>query len=364
MPRGWREWARLTLLALGGFLVLVTLLPLWETDHWWVRLWDYPRAQIAGLLVVVLALLAWIGAGMGRWWWAGGGAMIAAVGWQASHFIPYLPPWPKQVADAASCPAGRSIELLNANVLLSNHRYGDLIALVGRTDPDVVLLLEPGLDWERAIRPLHKRYPFRVGEPVPNSYGMILLSRLPMQAEVLHRIQPGVPSIKARLEMPDGETVELHALHPEPPFPGDDSGERDAELVAVGREVRASGRATLVLGDLNDVAWSRTSKLFLEVSGMKDPRAGRGLYPTFNARYPLLRWPLDHMFVTPHFAVQAVDRLEAIGSDHFPILYRACLTVPAGQRLVPASAAPEVRADASEEVSEGRNEHIEERLGQ
>src|SRR3989337_308824 len=138
---------------------------------------------------------------------------------------------------------------------------------------------------------------------------MIRLSGLPMEGEVLHRMQPAVPSIRARLRLADGQSVDLHAVHPEPPVIGDDSGERDAELVAIGREVRSSGRAAIVMGDLNDVAWSRTSRLFLDVSGMKDPRVGRGLYPTFNAKYPLLRWPLDHLFVTPHFGLQQLDRL-------------------------------------------------------
>jgi endonuclease/exonuclease/phosphatase (EEP) superfamily protein YafD len=358
------RFARPLLLALSAVLVLLTLLPLWETDRWWVRLWDFPRLQVALLLMICILLVAWVGPRKGRVFWTATGAMLAALAWQATHFIAYLPPWPKQVANIANCPPGRSIELLNANVLLDNHRFGELIALVERTDPDVVLLLEPGLDWERAIRPLHSRYSFRIGEPVPNSYGMILLSRLPMEAQLLHRMQPGVPSIRARLRWSGGEAIDLHGVHPEPPVVGDDSGERDAELVAVGREVRASGRATLVLGDLNDVAWSRTSRLFLDVSGMNDPRVGRGLYPTFNARYPLLRWPLDHMFVTPHFGLQQLDRLDAIGSDHFPILYRVCLTQPAGRRLVPVKASREVREDAREEVKEGRDEKAAENLGQ
>ena len=358
------RFARLALLILGSLLVLLTILPLWETDRWWVRLWDYPRLQVASLLLVVVALLAWIGPRKGRLFWGGGGAMLAALVWQATHFIAYLPPFRETVASMENCPDGRSIELLNANVLLDNHRFAELIALVERTDPDVVLLLEPGLDWERAIQPLHARYRYRIGEPVPNSYGMILLSRLPMEAQVLHRLQPAVPSIKARLQLSGGEMIDLHGLHPEPPFPGDDSGERDAELVTVGREVRKSGRATLVIGDLNDVAWSRTSKLFLDVSGMNDPRVGRGLYPTFNAKYPLLRWPLDHMFVTPHFELQQLDLLGAIGSDHFPILYRICLTQPADKRLVPVKASGEVRADASEEVKEGREEKAAENRGE
>lgn len=358
------RFARLFLLTLSAVLVLITLLPLWETDRWWVRLWDFPRLQVALLLMICIALVAWLGPRGRRVFWTAIGAMLAALVWQATHFIAYLPPWPKQVAGTSTCPAGRSIELLNANVLLDNHRYTDLIALVERTDPDVVLLLEPGLDWERAMQPLHARYPFRIGEPVPNSYGMMLFSRLPMNAQVLHRIQAGVPSIKAKLQLSRGEVIDLHALHPDPPLPGDDSGERDAELVAVGREVRSSGRATLVLGDLNDVAWSRTSKLFLKISGMNDPRVGRGLYPTFNAKYPLLRWPLDHMFVTPHFRLQQLDRLDAIGSDHFPILYRVCLTQPADKRLVPIQPSREVRQDAREEVQEGRDEKAAENRGE
>ena len=356
--------ARLILLTLCALLVLITILPLWETDRWWVRLWDFPRLQVAALLIVGILLMVWVGPRKGRLFWTATGAMLAALAWQATHFIAYLPPWPKQVASVAACPEGRSIELLNANVLLHNQRFGELIALVERTDPDVVLLLETDLDWEREIRPLHARYPYRVGEPVPNSYGMILLSRLPMEGEVLHRMQPAVPSIRAKIRLGSGEVIDLHAVHPEPPVIGDDSGERDAELVAIGREVRASGRAAIVIGDLNDVAWSRTSRLFLDVSGMKDPRVGRGLYPTFNAKYPLLRWPLDHMFVTPHFGLQQLDLLGAIGSDHFPILYRACLTQPADKRLVPVKASGEVRADASEEVQEGRDEKAAENRGE
>ena len=53
--------------------------------------------------------------------------------------------------------------------------------------------------------------------------------------------------------------------------------------------------------------------------------SGRGLYPTFNAKYPLLRWPLDHLFVSPHFELMQIDRLPDIGSDHFPIYFRLCL---------------------------------------
>ena len=356
----WRRWGRRALVALAILLILLSFLPLWQTDRWWVRQWDYPRLQVAGLLLLCGAGLALVKIERGRAFWGLVAATVAALAWQASHFIIYQPLWPSEVASARHCPEGRQISLLNANVLMTNRQYGRLLDLVGKRNPDVVLLLETDPAWEKAVAPLARRYPYRLSEPVPNTYGMILMSRLPMSGRIEHRLQPGVPSADVRLRLRGGEEIILHALHPEPPWPGDDSGERDAELVGVGREVRNEGRAAIVMGDLNDVAWSRTSRLFKKVAGVGDPRVGRGFYPTFNANWPLLRWPLDHLFVSPHFELMSIDRQGDIGSDHFPISFRLCLKEEAGKRLVPAQAPPGTEAEASNELRDGRAEKREE----
>lgn len=360
----WRRWGRRALVALAVLLILLSFLPAWQTDRWWVRQWDYPRLQVAGMLVIVGAGLFFVALKRRRWFWGLSASIAAALVWQVSHFLAYLPLYPKDVASAETCPPERSLSLLNANVLLSNKEYPRLLKLVAQRRPDVLLLLEPGTEWAKAVRPLARDYPYRLSEPVPNTYGLILMSRLPMTGRLNHLLQAGIPSAEARLTLRGGQEVILHALHPEPPWPGDDSGERDAELVATGRKVRDSGRASIVIGDLNDVAWSRTSRLFKKVAGMSDPRVGRGFYPTFNANYPLLRWPLDHLFVSPHFEMTAVDVLGDIGSDHFPIAFALCLTERAAERQVAPSASAATEAEASEELREGKQEEREENRGE
>ena len=360
----WRQRGRRALVGLALLLILLSFLPLWSTDRWWVRQWDYPRIQIAGLLLIVGGGLLLTKIERGRRFWALIAGTVAALAWQVSHFLAYLPLHAKEVASADHCPPERSLSLLNANVLLTNDDYPRLLKLVAERRPDVLLLLEPGTLWAKALRPLASDYPYRLSEPAPNTYGMMLMSRLPMAGRINHILQAGVPSAEVRITLRGGQGVILHALHPEPPWPGDDSGERDAELVATGRKVRNSGRASIVVGDLNDVAWSHTSRLFKKVSGMDDPRVGRGFYPTFNANYPLLRWPLDHLFVSPHFEMTAIDVLDDIGSDHYPIAFRLCLTERAATRQVAPNASPATEAEASEELVEGKQEKREEDRGE
>lgn len=357
-------WLGRAFLALLAILVLVTALPVIETDEWWVRIWDFPRLQIGALLLFALAGLAVFGSRQGRSFWIAMLAGLAALAWQAWHVARYLPFWPVEVAKAEQCSPDRHLRLLNANVLLTNRDHAALLKLVRATDPDIILLLETGAEWEQAARPLYASYSHRVSQPLPNTYGIMLLSKLPLESPgIRYLVASHIPSVKTGIRLPSGDVVDFYAVHPEPPLPGDDSGERDAELVLVAREVRESGRAAIVMGDLNDVAWSNTSRLFQRLSGTLDSRVGRGLYPTFPAGRPLLAWPLDHMFVTPHFRLTEIDRRGDIGSDHWPMLFGLCLERDPNRRLNGQSVPTDVREDARDQIEDGREERAEENRG-
>ena len=139
---------------------------------------------------------------------------------------------------------------------------------------------------------------------------------------------------------------------PRPPTPqeSDSSEPRDAELMILGREIERRPGPAIVMGDLNDVAWSHTSHLFQRISGLLDPRVGRGFFNTFNAKNRLMRFPLDHFFHSGSFRLVDFRRLEAFGSDHFPVFIHLSYEPDAEEEQVPEPPAPEDRQEAREKV--------------
>ncbi len=314
------------ILALLALLLLgVTLLARLPVTWWWIRAAEFPRLQFAALALAIL-LAAWLSEP--PWSWFTLAATLVTLLIQLVYILPWTRFWPVQVQRAAPGHERRCLTLLIANVLTPNRNAEGLVGLIRRHAPDVVLTLESDAWWQaRLDEALDADWPHAVKIPLDNLYGMHLYSRLPLvDPRIEWRIQDDIPSIETGVTLPCGEDIRLHAVHPRPPAPGEseESLWRDAELLLIGKQIHADPVPTLVAGDLNDVAWSRTTRLFCRVSGMLDPRRGRGMFSTFHARYPLLRWPLDHVFTSEHFTLKAMHRLPGFGSDHFPILATLC----------------------------------------
>ena len=303
--------------------VLWTALPLVRHEAWWIRAFEFPRVQIA--LLTAAALIGYVSVtGLDRPGEFALALLLAVcVVAQLVRIIPYTPVFPRQVKKAQHPNPASSLSLFIANVWMPNREAHTLLELIRAEDPDVVLLVETDAWWESELGPLDAHYPYAVKHPLDNLYGMHLYSRLELiEPQLKFLIEEDVPSIHSGLKLRSGHRARLHCLHPAPPSPTENptSKERDAELLIVAKTIDADAASEIVCGDLNDVAWSYTTRLFQKLSGLIDPRIGRGMYSTFHARYPFIRWPLDHIFFSPDFTLVALKRLAYFGSDHFPIL--------------------------------------------
>ncbi|EJO8639698.1 endonuclease/exonuclease/phosphatase family protein [Escherichia coli] len=302
-------------------LAVITFIPVSGNTSWVVRVWDFPRLQIlllctlnvflsvvfldsfAELFVVIISLIC--------------------VAYQLVWIIPYTVIGKKQVKEIKDSDGFPGLSILVINVLMTNKKYMPLLELINKEKPDILVLLETNLWWEQKLSPLDEVFPYSLKCPKENLYGMHVYSRMILSdAEIQYLVDKEIPSMHMIVHMPEGQRIRLHCLHPVPPSPteSDESTDRDSELLMVGKSVADSELPVILAGDLNDVAWSATTRLFMKISGLLDPRRGRGFFSTFHSHYFFLRWPLDHVFHSQHFLLKSLRCLPDMGSDHFPVM--------------------------------------------
>ncbi len=303
-------------------MCIPTIASLTRFDIWWVRGFDFPRIQISFLIICVLVASIVVYEFSELWHFIAIGALLFSLFYQFKKIFPYTYLAKKQVMKFKGSDPNTNISILVSNVLTPNKRSDKLISLIKERKPDLVLTLESDKRWEEELSVIEEDYKHNIKIPKDNLYGMHLYSKLELDdIKVRNLVQEDIPSIHGNVILRNGKKVRLHCLHPMPPSPteSETSTNRDAELLMVGRDIDAEKDSILVIGDLNDVAWSRTTRLFQKLSGLMDPRKGRGFFNTFHSKYFLLRWPLDHVFHTKDFTLIEIARERNIGSDHFPM---------------------------------------------
>jgi endonuclease/exonuclease/phosphatase (EEP) superfamily protein YafD len=343
---------------LTGFFVLGTLAPLSGIRHGAIQGFAFPREQFFAFAIALMVGMYFVEDGTARWVGIGLLALVAAA--QLVYIVKFTPLWPRQSVTAkgeVKAEKDRHVSVLASNVKMSNRDYGRLITLVKDKQPDILMAIEVDQPWIDALTEgVGDGYPHRRDVPRDTGYGLCLMSRLPLKdVEVREVITEGVPSIRAKVELRSGDHFKLYVVHPEPPVLGHDTLGRDGEIAQIGIEAEKDPLPAIVTGDLNDVAWSETTRRFQRLSGLLDPRVGRGFYNTFSATMPWMRWPLDHLFHDPKFRLVEMCRLPKIGSDHFPMWFVLALAETEKSVSEPGECDPEERKEVKEMIAEERD---------
>lgn len=306
---------------LSALSITGTLLPIWRNPHWVIRGQMNLRALYFGLNTLCLV-------GLALYSNYTIGYTFTSVGLSISIWICLQSIWPytilakTEINDVEVEILHRQIKIFAFNVYQANNNIDLLLASIKIKDPDIILLLETDEKWYKGIGRTKSKYPYIVKEIKSDTYGLMLLSKLPLnQAKIHHLISNKIPSVEVELKI-DNHHVRILGLHPEPPIFGErtTSINKDEEIIAAASYLNTIPKeeALILIGDLNDVAWSNTSNQFRKITNMKDPRIGRGMFATFPAYSPI-KFPLDHIYCTPHFDLVDYAILGSMGSDHHAI---------------------------------------------
>ena len=321
--------------------------PATRNPHWFFRTADFVRLQSLLIQSVLLVLFIYFEENFTLISWILLTALTVSIIYQCFKVFPYSSLFPKKKSKDRS---DGHVSILAGNVLQTNSCYPDFLKEIKRFDPDLVLTMESNKDWENGLSEIEGDYPFSVKVPLENLYGMHVYSKKELEnVKVKYQIEDDKPSIFFNFPIEGKKPIQFCCLHPAPPSPTENetSKERDAELMLTGKQIRKLDKPTVVCGDMNDVVWSRTTRLFKKITGMIDPRVGRGFFATYNANYFFLRFPLDHLFHTQDLYVGRMERSKNFGSDHFAMYYEIH-----HKKKVSTPDNPKMNGEEKEEVEE------------
>lgn len=223
------------------------------------------------------------------------------------------------------------------NVLTSNRNVDAALADILRDQPDVFVVLEIDSQWVEEIEAAtHTDYAYKVIHPDDRgNFGMGLYSRHPIQHWQIFRLNEGIASIEAVVDV-GGTLYRVIGTHPLPPIRDRGFRSRNQHLRMLAQRVQHpesayEGLPTIVMGDFNVTPWSPFFHDFELASGLRRAEHVANMTPTWYVMpiFPL-GLSLDHIFISDDLTYWGREVGGPMGSDH---------------RSVSVTVSPKVRGD-------------------
>lgn len=310
----------MTLLLISCLLIVLSLLPFVQNQHWIFRVPEFLKLQLLYLQTVVFTISCFY-LKEHRLLWYLQALQLVLMGYHVFLLMRFTKFW-RTKKYLKTQNASEKVKVVVCNVYQPNKEFNQFIQLIENEQPDIFLTMESNGDWERALRVLEKDYPQYEKITLENTYGMHFYTKLKVNNIKVHYfVADDLPSLEAELETIDGHKFVFFGVHPPPPSPTEEetSKERDGDLLCVAKRVRDYTLPVFVAGDFNNVAWAKSSLLFKKTSRLIDARIGRGILATFHAKYWFFRVPLDLVFHSPDIFIEKLFVCPSVGSDHYPV---------------------------------------------
>ncbi len=221
-----------------------------------------------------------------------------------------------------NCPSvkGPAVRLVLLNLFALNTSVDRVVKFLLGTNADVLVLQEVSERWLSDLRDVVAEYPYCKSVILERGFGIMLLSRLPVDAADVVRIIPnGLPVVVARLHC-DGQLLTVVSAHPLSPVNPRRLRLRNELLTALAGFTKSLTGPVMLLGDLNTTSWTPAFRRLIRESGLRDSRIGFGIQASWPARAGWLRITLDHCLVSDGVAVRLRKLGPHVGSDHHPVI--------------------------------------------
>lgn len=300
--------------------LLLCILHYWSSQHWIFRTLSFAIIQLSIIQVLVIVVLITQLQYLSNISIILGGLILLTLLHNFIILLPYTIIYPRESRKINTNK--KHVSFLSVNVCQFNKKYYLLIDIIKRLQPDILLTIESDKKWEHALEEVDGLFEDSEKIPLDNTYGIHFYTKLKTKSiNVNYFAAKDIPSIEAELISKDGDHFKFFGVHPPPPSPTEEvtSKERDADILALGQKIKNINTPCIVVGDFNNVAWSKSSKLFKKTTQLLDPRIGRGFISTFHAKFLFFRFPIDLIFHSTSIYIQKLKTEKHINSDHFPL---------------------------------------------
>ena len=252
-----------------------------------------------------------------RWCWSGFCAVLAGC-----HLVWVLPDFRFAAALPPGVEDAPGLKVFSANVYCFNRTPQCILDEITAAEPDVIFLQEYSDVWREALKTagLFEQYPHTLLEPQNHSFGIAVLSRLPLEDASILR-PADLPVVRATVTV-GRRRLRLYNWHPPPPITKGLVGRWNAMYEALVLMLADEPDPVAVIGDFNATqhsGWMKrlAGRQFRSAHGLR----GRGwavTYPNGTRLLPPVR--LDHALLSPGVVCLGIREGTGAGSDHRPLI--------------------------------------------
>jgi endonuclease/exonuclease/phosphatase (EEP) superfamily protein YafD len=208
-----------------------------------------------------------------------------------------------------------NFKILANNIYYLNYEFEEIHELIAQEDPDIFIIHEASSYWEFEGEQWLEKYPYQYLTEETGVSGIFMASK---HEGTFEEIQLG--SGNGLAFNPENSNLQVLGVHPLAPITTKYAASRNEQLENIALHTQNTSKDLVIIGDFNCTPWSPYFKKLLEEGSLADARLPFGLHTTWHANWPWLQIPIDHALTTKNLEVTNFQALDAINSDHSPIV--------------------------------------------